>query len=107
MLRTPEGWVGRRSVIRRNSGGREPTYGAAAKGSGIRFSVFDVADEHEESVRYLYTHVRAPRDGRWNLHLGADSGQVQQAWLNGTALLPEAFRGAGSGGDRGLAAGGS
>ena len=33
------------------------------------FLCFDVADEHEESVRYLYTHVRAPRDGRWVLYL--------------------------------------
>jgi len=55
------------------------------------FLCFDVADEHEERVRYLYTHVRAPRAGRWALHLGADSGQVEQAWLNGEALLPEDF----------------
>ena len=26
--------------------------------------------------------------GRWILHLGAESGRVQQAWLNGDALLP-------------------
>ena len=55
------------------------------------FLCFDVADEHEERVRYLYTHVRAPRAGRWALHLGADIGQVEQAWLNGEALLPEDF----------------
>ena len=53
------------------------------------FLCFDVAGEHEESVRYLYTHVRAPRAGRWVLHLGADVGQVEQAWLNGKALLPD------------------
>jgi len=53
------------------------------------FLCFDVADEHEESVRYLCTHVRTPRAGRWALHLGTDSGQVEQAWLNGEALLPE------------------
>ena len=53
------------------------------------FLCFDIADEHEERVRYLYTHVRAPRAGRWVLHLGADSGQVEQAWLNGEALLTE------------------
>ena len=53
------------------------------------FLCFDVADEHEERVRYLYTHVRAPRAGRWVLHLGADSGQVEQVWLNGKALLPD------------------
>ena len=53
------------------------------------FLCFDVADEHEERVRYLYTHVRAPRAGRWVLHLGADSGQVEQAWLNGEALPPD------------------
>ncbi|MDE0078725.1 MAG: glycosyl hydrolase, partial [Caldilineaceae bacterium] len=53
------------------------------------FLCFDVADEHEERVRYLYTHVRAPRAGRWTLHVGADSGQVEQAWLNGEALLPD------------------
>ena len=61
-----------------------------SQGVGDSFLYLDVADEHEESVRYLYTHVRAPRDGRWNLHLGADCGQVEQAWLNGKALLPEA-----------------
>ena len=53
------------------------------------FLCFDVADELEERVRYLYTHVRAPRAGRWTLHLGADSGQVEQAWLNGETLLPD------------------
>ncbi|MDE0069883.1 MAG: glycosyl hydrolase [Caldilineaceae bacterium] len=58
-------------------------------GVGDSFLCLDVADEHEESVRYLYTHVRAPRAGRWNLHLGADSGQVEQAWLNGEALQPD------------------
>ena len=61
-----------------------------SQGVGDSFLCLDVADEHEESVRYLYTHVRAPRDGRWNLHIGAESGQVEQAWLNGKALLPEA-----------------
>ena len=60
-----------------------------SQGVGDSFLCLDVADEHEESVRYLYTHVRAPRDGRWNLHVGAESGQVEQAWLNGTALLPD------------------
>ena len=53
------------------------------------FLCFDVADEDEQSVRYLYTHVRAPRSGRWALHLGADSGRVEQAWVNGEPLLPE------------------
>ncbi len=57
-------------------------------GVGDSFLCFDVADEQEERVRYLCTHVRAPKDGRWVLHLGADSGQVEQAWLNGGALLP-------------------
>ena len=58
-------------------------------GVGDSFLCFDVADDHEERVRYLCTHVRAPRNGRWILHLGAGSGQVEQAWLNGTALLPD------------------
>ena len=58
-------------------------------GVGDSFLCFDVADEDEERVRYLYTHVQAPRDGRWVLHLGADSGQVEQAWLNGKALFDD------------------
>ncbi len=58
-------------------------------GVGDSFLYFDVADEHEESVRYLFTYVQAPRDGRWVLHLGADCGQLEQAWLNGDALLPD------------------
>ena len=58
-------------------------------GVGDSFLCFDVADDHEERVRYLCTHVRAPRNGRWVLHLGAGSGQVEQAWLNGKALLPD------------------
>jgi len=57
-------------------------------GVGDSFLCLDVADEDEERVRYLCTHVRAPRAGRWVLHLGADSGEVEQAWLNGEALLP-------------------
>ena len=71
-----------------------------SQGVGDSFLCFDAADEDEESVRYLCTHVRASREedqmartggrgaGRWILHLGAESGRVQQAWLNGDALLP-------------------
>ena len=58
-------------------------------GVGDTFLCLDIADESEASVRYLYTQVHAPRDGQWILHLGADSGQVEQVWLNGKALLPD------------------
>ena len=58
-------------------------------GVGDSFLCLDASDESEECVRYLYTHVHAPCDGQWTLHLGADSGQVERVWLNGSALLPD------------------
>ena len=62
-------------------------------GVGDSFLCLDAADENEACVRYLYTNVRAPGDGRWVLHFGAGSGEVEQVWLNGNPLLaggPEA-----------------
>ena len=65
----------------------DPTVWGGRQGVLDEFIFFDATGDGRDSMRYLFTYVRAPEEGEWDLHMGASSGQVRQAWLNGTLVF--------------------
>ena len=73
----------------------DPAVWGGRQGVLDEFIYFPATGAGEDAVRLMFTYVRAPAGGDWDLYLGAKSGQVRHVWLNGQAVCPEGTDGFG------------